>query len=117
MPLRSPCSRSPGWTVTPPTWTGTLIDGMWQYPCAQMVPEVKQNQTVGLTLLHVRFADRLSAAPTRAVLEGYQGRYSALVDAVTETESTFDDEVLATVDVVDLLTEPVNVLADRWRST
>ena len=30
----------------------------------------------------------------RAVLEGYQGRYSALVDAVTETESTFDDERL-----------------------
>jgi glucosamine--fructose-6-phosphate aminotransferase (isomerizing) len=81
-----------------------------------MVPEVKQNQTVGLTLLHVRFADRLGAAPMRAVLEGYQGRYSALVDAVTETESTFDDEVLASVDVVDLLTEPVNVTADRWRS-
>src|SRR4051794_5306627 len=41
-----------------------------------MVPEVKQNQTVGITLLHVRFADRLAAAPMRAVLEGYQGRYS-----------------------------------------
>jgi glucosamine--fructose-6-phosphate aminotransferase (isomerizing) len=81
-----------------------------------MVPEVKQNQTVGLTLLHVRFADRLAAAPMRAVLEGYQGRYSALVDAVTETESTFDDERLASVDVIDLLTEPVNVLADCWRS-
>jgi len=77
---------------------------------------VKHNQTVGLTLLHVRFADRLGAAPMRAVLEGYQGRYSALVDAVTETEETFDDEVLASVDVIDLLTEPVYVLADRWRS-
>ena len=81
-----------------------------------MVPEVKQNQTVGLTLLHVHFADHLAAAPMRAVLEGYQGRYSALVDAVTETESTFDDERLASVDVIDLLTEPVYVLADRWRA-
>jgi glucosamine--fructose-6-phosphate aminotransferase (isomerizing) len=82
-----------------------------------MVPEVKQNQTVGLTLLHVRFADHLGAAPMRAVLEGYQGRYSALVDAVTETESTFDDERLASVDVIDLLTEPVYVLAEQWRTS
>ncbi|MFM8305274.1 MAG: SIS domain-containing protein [Actinomycetota bacterium] len=50
-----------------------------------MIPEVKHNQTVGVTLLHVRFAERLPAASMRAVLEGYQGRYSALVDAVTET--------------------------------
>ena len=34
-----------------------------------MVPEVKHNQTVGLTLLHVRFADRLGPAPMRAVVE------------------------------------------------
>jgi glucosamine--fructose-6-phosphate aminotransferase (isomerizing) len=81
-----------------------------------MVPEVKNNQTVGITLLHVRFAPRLSAAAMRSVLEGYQGRYSALVDAVTETESTFDDERLAGVDSVDLLTEPVYVLAEHWRT-
>jgi len=81
------------------------------------VPEVKQNQTVGITLLHVRFADRLGGAPMRAVLEGYQGRYSALVDAVTETEESFDDGLLASVDVVDLLTEPVYVLAEHWRAT
>jgi glucosamine--fructose-6-phosphate aminotransferase (isomerizing) len=80
-----------------------------------MVPEIKQNQTVGLTLLHVRFAERLPAATVRAVLEGYQGRYSALVDAVTETEPTFDDGGLATLDVVELLTEPVNVLAEHWQ--
>ena len=30
----------------------------------------------------------------RAVLQGYQGRYGALKDAVTETEPTFDDAVL-----------------------
>ena len=81
-----------------------------------MVPEVKQSQTVGLTLLHVRFADHLPAASMRAVLEGYQGRYSALVDAVTETEATFDDDRLATVSVVELLTEPVYVLAEHWRT-
>ncbi|MFA5883531.1 MAG: SIS domain-containing protein [Acidimicrobiia bacterium] len=81
-----------------------------------MVPEVKQNQTVGLTLLHVRFADHLPAASMRAVLEGYQGRYSALVDAVTETEATFDDDRLATLRVMELLTEPVYVLAEHWRT-
>ncbi len=50
----------------------------------------------------------------RGVLEAYQGRYGALKDAVTETEPTFDDAVLARIPVVDLLTEPVYVLADRW---
>ncbi len=48
------------------------------------------------------------------MLQGYQGRYGALRDAVTETAPTFDDARLATVDLVDLLTEPVYVLADRW---
>jgi glucosamine--fructose-6-phosphate aminotransferase (isomerizing) len=81
-----------------------------------MIPEVKHNQAVGVTLLHVRFADELAAPTMRAVLEGYQGRYSALVDAVTETEATFDDDRLAGIAVVDLLTEPVYVLAEHWRT-
>jgi glutamine---fructose-6-phosphate transaminase (isomerizing) len=81
-----------------------------------IVPEVKQNQTVGITLLHVRFADLLAPAAMRAVLEGYQGRYAALVDAVTETEPTFDDQRLGSVSVLDLLTEPVYVLAEHWRT-
>lgn len=80
-----------------------------------MVPEVKNNQTVGITLLHARFAEHLPADAMRAVLQGYQGRYGALKDAVTETEPTFDDSVLATVPVVDLLTQPVYVLAAHWR--
>jgi glucosamine--fructose-6-phosphate aminotransferase (isomerizing) len=80
-----------------------------------IVPEVKHNQTVGLTLLHVRFADTLPAETMRTVLQGYQGRYGALRDAVTETEPTLDDAVLGTLPVVDLLTEPVYVLAERWR--
>ena len=79
-----------------------------------LVPEIKQNETVGLTLLHVRFADVLAPEVMRAVLQGYQGRYGALKDAVTETEPSFDDARLETISVVDLLTEPVNVLAERW---
>ena len=80
-----------------------------------IVPEVKHNQTVGLALLHVRYADRLAPEAMRAVLQGYQGRYAALKDAVTETEPAFDDERLGAVDVIDLLTEPVYVLARLWR--
>ena len=34
----------------------------------------------------------------------------------TETELSFDDQRLAETDLVDLLTVPVNVLADRWRA-
>ncbi len=80
-----------------------------------IVPEVKDNVTVGLTLLHARFAAHVPAEVARTVLQGYQGRYGALRDAVTETMPTFDDTRLATFDLVDLLTEPVYVLADRWR--
>ncbi|MEX2659075.1 MAG: SIS domain-containing protein [Acidimicrobiales bacterium] len=80
-----------------------------------IVPEIKDNQVVGLTLLHVTFAGTLDPTTSRAVLEGYQGRYAALTDAVTETEPSLRDEVLGTIPIVDLLTEPVHVLADLWR--
>ncbi len=79
-----------------------------------IVPEVKQNQTNGLTLLHVRFAEHLAPEVMRAVLQGYQGRYGALKDAVTETEPTFEDARLGSIPVTDLLTAPVYVLAERW---
>lgn len=78
------------------------------------VPEVKDAQTTGLTLLHCRFQTRLAADVMRAVLQGYRGRYGALKDAVTETEPTFRDDLLGTVDVLDLLTQPVYVLAGSW---
>jgi glutamine---fructose-6-phosphate transaminase (isomerizing) len=81
-----------------------------------IVPETKDKQTTGLTLLHVRFADRLPAAAARKLLEGYRGRYGALRDAVTETEPAFADDVLGEVPVIDLLDQPVHVLAERWRS-
>lgn len=80
-----------------------------------IVPELKDNVTTGLTLLHVRLADGLSPAAARGVLQGYRHRYSALRDAVTETEPTFRDDLLAQQPVVDLLTLPINDLADRWR--
>jgi glutamine---fructose-6-phosphate transaminase (isomerizing) len=79
-----------------------------------LIPEIRQGTVEGLTLLHARFADRLPGATMRAVLEGYQSRYGALVDAVTETAS-FDDERLADLPVIDLLTSPVHVLAEAWR--
>ncbi|HEX2040032.1 MAG TPA: SIS domain-containing protein [Acidimicrobiales bacterium] len=80
-----------------------------------IVPEVKDNQATGLTLLHVRFHDRLPAEGARELLAGYRGRYTALVDAVTETEPAFDEERLSDIPVVDLLLEPIQPLADRWR--
>jgi glucosamine--fructose-6-phosphate aminotransferase (isomerizing) len=80
-----------------------------------LVPEIARGNVVGITLLHAHFAERLEPAAMRRVLEGYQARYSALVDAVTETQPTFDDSRLAVIDVIDLLTSPVHVLAIGWR--
>ena len=81
-----------------------------------IVPEVKDGEATGLTLLHVRFADRLPVATARGVLQGYRNRYAALRDAVTETEPTFREDLLADIPVDVLLTEPINQLADRWRT-
>jgi glucosamine--fructose-6-phosphate aminotransferase (isomerizing) len=82
-----------------------------------LVPEVKGIQVTGMTLLHVRFYDRLPWEGAKRVLSGYRTRYSALADAVTETEPTFDDERLGVELIVDLLTTPVYELATRWRAT
>ena len=51
------------------------------------------------------------------MLQGYQGRYGALKDAVTETMPVFDDAVLGEFDLFELLTEPVYVMARRWPRT
>ena len=80
-----------------------------------IVPEVKGSQTTGITLLHVQLHDQLPAAVAKGVLQGYRGRYEQLTDWVTETESTFRDDLLADVSVLDLLTLPVSALAERWR--
>jgi glucosamine--fructose-6-phosphate aminotransferase (isomerizing) len=80
-----------------------------------LVPEHKGRQIVGMTLLHVRFQERLPWEGAKRVLVGYRTRYAALADAVTETEPLMDDERLGRETVIDLLTVPVYELARRWR--
>lgn len=80
------------------------------------VPEVAAGSTVGITLLHVRFAESLTVTAARGVLQGYRNRYSEMRDAVTETEPDFDEERLARIAPVDLLTAPIGDLADHWRT-
>jgi hypothetical protein len=82
-----------------------------------MVPEVKDGQVTGLTLLHARFVPLLDPVTAKSVLEAYQGRYRALVDAVTEGRPQFADALLGQVPVIELLTEPVAVLAQHWSVT
>ncbi len=82
-----------------------------------LVPEVKGNVCTGITLMHVRFHDRLAPAAMRSVLEGYRHRYAALRDAVCETEPTMRDDLLGTFSVVGLLTDPVLVMAAKWKPT
>jgi glucosamine--fructose-6-phosphate aminotransferase (isomerizing) len=81
------------------------------------VPEVTDSRTTGLILLHVDFHERLPAARARNVLEGYRGRLAALRGAVTETEPGFDEALLGELPVASLLTDPVEALADAWRTT
>ena len=81
-----------------------------------LVPEVEQNRTVGITLLHVRLADRLPATTLRSTMSGYRNRFGALADSVNETEPSFDESLLQQMPVVELLTESIQALADRWRT-
>ncbi|HZB73017.1 MAG TPA: SIS domain-containing protein, partial [Acidimicrobiales bacterium] len=93
----------------------TVARGVRDGRMVLLVPEVKDSAVTGLTLLHLAFRPALDPATARAVLEGYQGRYAALADAVTESEPVMADEVLGSVPIGDLLTVPVHVLAERWR--
>ena len=79
------------------------------------IPEVKSGQTVGITLLHVRFYDQLNASVMRGVLQGYDRRYDRLVDWVSETEGEMRDDLLSELSVADLLILPISEMADRWR--
>ena len=81
-----------------------------------LVPETKDGEPVGLSLVFVELRDHLDGPAMAGVMKGYRDRWSALVDAVTETEPELDLGRLASIPVVDLLTEPVNLLADRFRS-
>jgi glutamine---fructose-6-phosphate transaminase (isomerizing) len=80
------------------------------------VPEVKDNQTTGISLLHVRLVDELPVATLRSVLQGYRNRYQALHDAVTETEPSFRDDLLAGVPIIELMTDPIYDIAEHWRT-
>ncbi len=80
-----------------------------------IVPEVKDSETVGLTLLFVRMHEYLDASTARGVLQGYRNRYAAIRDAVTETEPNFREDLLESQSVVDLLTLDVAKLAENWR--
>jgi glutamine---fructose-6-phosphate transaminase (isomerizing) len=79
-----------------------------------IVPEVKDGQTTGLTLCHLRLNENLGAATARTVLQGYRNRYRQLVDVVTERQPTFREDLLATVSTVSLLTAPISDVAARW---
>jgi glucosamine--fructose-6-phosphate aminotransferase (isomerizing) len=81
-----------------------------------IVPEVDRGRTIGLVLLHATFRPTLDARIMRSALVGYRNRYDALVDAVSETEPTFREDLLGSLSVATLLTEPVRLLADHWRS-
>jgi hypothetical protein len=50
------------------------------------------------------------------VLAGYDNRYERLVDAVTETETSFREDRLAEVPVSDALILPITTTADMWRT-
>jgi glucosamine--fructose-6-phosphate aminotransferase (isomerizing) len=95
----------------------TVTEGASDGRTVIVVPEAKGPRVTGITLLHVRFHDRLAAGRAKAVLSGYRTRYAALRDAVTETEPVFDDSRLGDEPIVDLLTLPVHQLASRWQPT
>ena len=80
-----------------------------------IVPEIVSAETTALTLLHLELREFLPAEAAVAALRGYRGRYEALWGAVTETEKHFDTEKLSEISAVDLFTEPIATLADRWR--
>ncbi len=63
----------------------------------------------------MQFRHRLPGDVARRVLEGYRERYRAIADQVTETQPVMRDDVLGTIDLVELLTDPVVALADHWR--
>jgi glucosamine--fructose-6-phosphate aminotransferase (isomerizing) len=95
----------------------TVFKGLHDGRTGVMVPEAKDGQVTGLTLLHARFARRLAPEAAKAVLQCYQGRYQALVDAVTEARPDFDESLLGEIPFIDLMTEPVAVLARHWTAS
>lgn len=81
------------------------------------VPEVKSGETTGLVLLHVTMHDTRPADVMRSVLQGYDRRYDRLVDWVSETEGGFDESLLGSIPVEELLVGPISSTADHWRES
>ena len=81
-----------------------------------IIPEVKEAETIGLSLLHVELVENLDIDGLRGVLGGYHNRYDFIRDAVCETEPELDETSLSKIRVVDLLVDPVGLIADRLRS-
>lgn len=81
-----------------------------------LVPEIQRSQTIAITLLHIEVvsSDDLSVDSRKHILEGYKQRLFALQDAVTETQDVFDENILSTIDIMELLTVPVVSLASKW---
>jgi glucosamine--fructose-6-phosphate aminotransferase (isomerizing) len=80
-----------------------------------IVPEMEATKVVGILLLQVDFHQRISVGAMRGVLDSYRNRYTALRDAVMETEPDFDEDLLGRLPVADLLTEPIYDLASHWQ--
>ena len=81
-----------------------------------IIPEVKEAETIGLSLLHVELVENLDVDALRGVLGGYHNRYDFIRDAVCETEPELDETSLSKIRIVDLLVDPVGLIADRLRS-
>ena len=81
-----------------------------------LVPEVKDGETTGITLLHVVLKERLSTDSIRKVLTGYHNRYGAIRDAVCETEALLRDELLLEQSTEELLVDPITLIAERVRN-
>jgi len=78
-----------------------------------VVPENEKGVCTGLVLLHARFREELDASTRRMVLTGYRNRYARLRDQVAETNSELRDEDLMSASLLELLTAPIETLADR----
>jgi hypothetical protein len=55
----------------------------------------------------------LDAPSVRTILSGYRNRYVLIRDAVAETGATLRDEDLMRMSILELLTQPVLIIADQ----
>ena len=91
-----------------PKWMGRCPE------CGEWNSLVEEVQRAAPTSLAASLA-RNGGAPTDGPSFSYMGAARSGPRPITEIEPTFREDVLASVPVVDLLTEPVHVLAERWR--